>query len=79
MPAVTVSWLIGFQADCGKQKIHGHKAVRQATKPEIMEYIQIQKELQEDADLYVARKEANHENHSYCSHRADLRQSHIGL
>ena len=66
--------------DCGKQLIHGHRAVRPATKEEIADYIQIQKELEEDTETANIHKEAaDHESHSYITYRTNLCQSHIRL
>ena len=65
--------------DCGKLTAHGHPAVRIATEAEIMDYRQIQMELNEEESHAAGKEAADHESHSYISHGTDLRQSHVRL
>ena len=65
--------------DCGKQEVHGHPAVRMATQAEIMDYRQIQMELNEEASHAAGKEAAGYESDSYISHGTNLRQSHVRL
>ena len=65
--------------DCGKLTAYGHPAVRIATEAEIMDYRQIQMELNEEESHDAGKEAAGYESDSYISHRTDLRQSHIRL
>ena len=63
----------------GKQEIHGHLAVRMATEAEIMDYRQIQMELNEEESHAAGKEAAGYESDSYISHGTNLRQSHVRL
>lgn len=65
--------------DCGKQIVHGYPAVRMATEAEIMDYRQIQMELNEEESHAAGKEVAGYESDSYISHRTDLRQGHVRL
>ena len=65
--------------DCGKLTAHGHPAVRIATEAEIMDYRQIQMELNEEESHAAGKEAAGYESDSYISHGANLRQSHVRL
>ena len=57
--------------DCGKLTAHGHPEA------EIMDYRQIQMELNEEESHAAGKEAAGYESDSYISHRTNLRQSHI--
>lgn len=65
--------------DCGKQRMHGHPAVRAATGAEITDYRRIQMELKEEELRTAGKEAADHESHFSLSHGTDLRQSHVRL
>ena len=65
--------------DCGKLTAHGHPAVRMATEAEIMDYRQIQMELNEEESHAAGKEAAGYESDSYISHGTNLRQSHVRL
>ena len=65
--------------DCGKLTAYGHPAVRIATEAEIMDYRQIQMELNEEESHAAGKESAGYESDSYISHGTNLRQSHVRL
>ena len=65
--------------DCGKRIVHGHPVVRMATEAEIMDYRQIQMELNEEQSHAAGKEAAGYESDSYISHRTNLCQGHIRL
>ena len=65
--------------DCGKLTAYGHPAVRIATEAEIMDYRQIQMELNEEESHAAGKEVAGYESDSYISHGTNLRQSHVRL